>query len=152
MDSRRVRILSVSVISALAVLILFFLPRIPQPLTYHSFADQRTFLHLHNTLNVLSNVPFLVVGVFGLRSLLRAPARQSTIRFSIPDERWSYILFFLGALLTGFGSGYYHFAPSNNTLVWDRLPMTMAFLSFLAASISERIRLAAGFRLLPALA
>ncbi len=59
-----------------------------------------------------------------------------------------YAVFFLGAVLTCFGSAYYHWAPNDATLVWDRMPMTLAFMSLLAATISERINVKAGQRLL----
>jgi predicted membrane channel-forming protein YqfA (hemolysin III family) len=150
MSRRRIRILIVCTIALLAVMALGFVPRIPQPLSYHSFADQRTIFHIQNGLNVLSNLPFLLVGFLGLRSLWLKPARnpQYAIHLSTSRERWSYLVFFLGVFLVGFGSAYYHFVPSNNSLLWDRLPMTLAFLSLLAAFISERIDLNAGFILL----
>src|SRR5205814_6907281 len=66
--------------------------------------------------------------------------------------RREYAIFFFGALLTAFGSGYYHLAPDNARLVWDRLPMTLAFMALLAAVIADRVSVAAGRRLLlPAL-
>lgn len=63
-------------------------------------------------------------------------------------ERLPYAVFFLGALLTCFGSGYYHWAPSDATLAWDRLPMTLAFMGLLAATIAERINVCVGVRML----
>jgi len=56
--------------------------------------------------------------------------------------------FFAGACATCFGSSYYHWSPRDSTLAWDRLPMTLAFMSLLAATISERISVTAGTRLL----
>src|SRR5262249_47893669 len=41
------------------------------------------------------------------------------------------------------GSAYYHLAPDNTTLVWDRLPMTIGFMGLLTALISERVSLTA---------
>ncbi len=55
---------------------------------------------------------------------------------------------FLGVFLTFLGSGYYHLAPGNERLVWDRLPMTIAFTSFLAAMLAERISVRLGVGLL----
>jgi hypothetical protein len=57
-------------------------------------------------------------------------------------------VFFLGVIATGFGSAYYHWQPNDATLVWDRLPMTLGFMSLLAAVIAERIGARAGLRLL----
>jgi hypothetical protein len=67
------------------------------------------------------------------------------------SERWPYVIFFLGVALVSFGSTYYHLAPDNARLVWDRLPMALAFMSFLAAMVSERVSLRTGLVLLPAL-
>jgi hypothetical protein len=58
------------------------------------------------------------------------------------------VLLFLGAALTCFGSGYYHLAPDDNRLMWDRLPMTLVCMSFFAATIMERINRKAGLWLL----
>jgi hypothetical protein len=60
-------------------------------------------------------------------------------------------VFFLGVTLTSLGSAYYHLVPNNSTLVWDRLPMTLAFLSFLSATVAERISVRSGFVFLPPL-
>ena len=68
--------------------------------------------------------------------------------FIEPREKITYVVFFLGACFTCFGSGYYHWAPKDVTLAWDRLPMTLAFMSLLAATISERVSVTAGTRLL----
>jgi hypothetical protein len=59
--------------------------------------------------------------------------------------------FYSWALLTAFGSGYYHLAPDNGRLVWDRVPMTLAFMGLVSAMISERVSVAAGLYLLPLL-
>jgi len=53
-------------------------------------------------------------------------------------QRWMWTTFFAGVTLVGFGSAYYHLNPCDATLVWDRLPMTIAFMSFFAALIAER--------------
>ena len=58
---------------------------------------------------------------------------------------------FLAAILLGFGSGYYHLAPDNSRLVWDRAAMSLALMSWLAAILCERVSLTAGLRLLPLL-
>lgn len=41
---------------------------------------------------------------------------------------------FAGVLLTSAGSTWYHLAPTNDSLVWDRLPMTLGFMGLFAAS------------------
>ena len=67
-------------------------------------------------------------------------------------ERLPYLVFFLGALLTCAGSAYYHLAPDNPRLVWDRLPMTLGFAGLVAAAATERASLELGLKsLLPLL-
>jgi hypothetical protein len=123
-------------------------PRIPQPQSYHDFADQRAWLGIPNFGDVASNLLFAVSGVWGLIFLLGKRAQE---HFVDPRERWAYVFVFLGLLLTAFGSAYYHLAPNNARLVWDRLPMTLAFMGLVSAMISERVSVPAGFYLLPLL-
>jgi hypothetical protein len=96
-------------------------------------ADRRTIAGIPNFFDVTSNVAFLVVGLAGLAVL----AGRS--RFETRWEFWPYATLFIGTTLTAFGSAYYHLAPDNERLVWDRLPMTMAFMGLLTAMIAERI-------------
>lgn len=125
----------------------FAQPPLAQWREYHAMADVRPFLGVPNALNVLSNIPFAIVGVVGLVRLFR---RRPEGRLSFHDawERWPYAAFFAGVTLTSIGSAYYHLAPDNFRLVWDRLPMTVAFMGLLAALISERIGVGMGRRLL----
>jgi hypothetical protein len=129
----------------LAVLLL---PPFKQPQAYHQFADQRTWFGIPNFLNVISNVGFLLVGLVGLGFLWNNTSANASRSFVEPSERIPYAAFFLASIFTCFGSAYYHWRPSDSPLVWDRLPMTMAFMSLLAATIAERIDLRAGLRLL----
>lgn len=117
---------------------------IPQDPGYHRFADGRALLGVPNALDVLSNAPFALVGVLGLASALRGRGAV----FVEPEERRSYAVFFLGVAFTGAGSAWYHLAPDNARLVWDRLPMTLAFMALLAAVIAERVEVRLGRRLL----
>src|SRR5258708_1963065 len=105
--------------------------RFPQDSRYHNFADQRHLLGIPNFWNVISNAPFLVVGVLGLWALLFG--RPTGI---LPELKAGYVAFFLGTALVAFGSSYYHLRPDNETLFWDRLPMTIAFMSFFAVVIA----------------
>ena len=52
--------------------------------------------------------------------------------------------------LVAIGSGWYHHAPSNATLVWDRLPMTVAFMALFAAVLMDRVSTAFGRALIDA--
>ncbi|WP_133500208.1 ceramidase domain-containing protein [Cognatilysobacter terrigena] len=103
---------------------------IPQDPGYHHFADTRTIAGIPNAWNVLSNLPFLVVGLYGL---MRLP------RLSVERTRAGYIALCIGIAAVAFGSGAYHWAPSNATLVGDRLPMTVAFMAFFALLLDERV-------------
>jgi hypothetical protein len=123
---------------------LALIPPIPQDQAYHSFADQRGFFGMPNFLNVISNAPFLLTGVAGLVYVFGTGSRS----FLDPGERWAYVILFVGVALTCFGSGYYHAAPADQRLVWDRLPMTLGFMSFFSATISERINTRLGQLLL----
>jgi len=113
----------------LAVLLIFVGP-IPQDPTYHNFADRRSWLDVANVLNVASNVPFLLVGLAGLLLYKRAEKRAA---------RLSWAVFFCGTALVAAGSAYYHGCPTNKTLVWDRLPMTLAFMGLLSALLTEYV-------------
>jgi hypothetical protein len=119
------------------------LPAVPQPLAYHDFADHRQLLGVGNFLDVASNVGFLLVGIAGLVVVMRPRTC-----FEHGRERWPYAVFFVGMLLTALGSGYYHLAPDNERLFWDRLPMTIAFMALVAAQVVDRINVRAGLVLL----
>jgi hypothetical protein len=110
-------------------------PPIHQPLAYHHFADARTLLGVPNFWNVLSNLPFVLVGLAGLAWTVRhlhAIERQL---------RPAWLLLFAGVALVGLGSGWYHLDPDNSSLVWDRLPMTLAFMAFFAIILGEHVEL-----------
>ena len=118
-----------------------------QPVSYHDFADKRAWLGIPNFLNVVSNLPFAIIGVWGM---VLVTGNDSSGRVFIDlRERWPYFGIFFGLFLTAFGSAWYHLAPGNDTLLWDRLPMTIMFGSFVAAVIGERIHVKAGVALLP---
>lgn len=127
------------------------LPRIPQSQSYHSFADHRSFLGIPNFGNVVSNLPFAVIGLLGIAFLLRSGSNPTCGHFLDSCERWPYMVAFVGLLLTAFGSSYYHLDPNNARLVWDRLPMTIVFMSMVSAMIAERVQLRLGLLLLPLL-
>ena len=151
--SRRIRLGMIVVVFVVAVVGTMSLPPIPQSQDYHNFADRRALLGIPNFLNVISNAAFLLVGALGLVLLSRQRRSKPVGAFLERGEPWPYAVLFLGIALTGIGSGYYHLAPNNARLVWDRLPMTIAFTAILSALIAERISLKAGlFALLPLVA
>jgi len=132
---------SIVVVAAFgAVAAVFAGPPVPQPLAYHTMADQRSWLGIPNALNVLSNLPFAVVGVLGLAAIFGSDVDRR-VPFCDSWERWPYAALFTGVALTTVGSSYYHLAPDNARLVWDRLPMTLGFMGLLTAVLAERVSL-----------
>jgi hypothetical protein len=127
---RRRELALVAVILASLAAVLIAVPPIAQAPRYHAFADTRTLFSVPNFGNVASNLPFLLVGIAGLGLCLSRPTEGAT-------RAWS--AFFAGTALVAFGSGYYHWAPDSAGLLWDRLPMTIAFMGLLTALISEHI-------------
>ena len=143
----------------------FLFPPVPQSQAYHNLADKRALAGIPNFLNVASNVLFLFVGVLGIRFVLHgsrgteARALPTVIPSTEesgsggsglidPREHWPYWAFFLGVAMTTFGSAYYHLDPRDGTLLWDRIPMAISFTALVAATVSERISVAAGLWLL----
>jgi hypothetical protein len=108
----------------------FLFEAIPQDPAYHEFADRRTLFGIPNFWNVFSNLPFVLAGAFGLSKLSRLGS---------VSLRSAYAVFCIGAIFVGFGSAYYHYAPSTQTLVWDRLPMTVAFMALFSMIVRDRI-------------
>ena len=95
--------------------------RIAQPLHYNEFADGSAVFGIHHAADVLSNAGFALVAIWGWLTL--RPRRSSNqLRAGWPGYR----LFLIGLLLTAFGSAFYHLAPDNARLIWDRLPIALA--------------------------
>ncbi len=103
---------------------------IAQDPAYHLFADQRMLLGIPHFWNVVSNLPFLIVGTLGLR----LAARDSS-----NPLRAAWLTVFTGVGLTGLGSTWYHLNPSNASLFWDRLAMTIGFMGLVAVVLGEYI-------------
>jgi hypothetical protein len=130
-------------VTAAGILVMAHHERIPQDPRYHDFADRRRVLGVPNFWNVISNAPFLLVGLAGVRVL----NRDAVTMASQPAQ----YVFFLALIGVSLGSAWYHLSPANGRLTWDRLPMALAFMAFLAMVISERIDEQLGRVLLPAL-
>ena len=122
----------VALICIVATIVVAMLKPIPQPLSYHDFADARRLLGVPNAFDVLSNLPFVAAGLLGLVFTLHTESRLER------PQQWAYGMLFAGLLLTGLGSGYYHLAPDNQRLVADRLPMTVAMAGFITALLCDR--------------
>lgn len=109
---------------------------IPQNPAYHLFADVRSLFGIPNFNNVVSNAGFAIVGVIGVFVIFGA--KQKSL-FRQRQDAWPYLTFFTGVALISIGSSYYHLEPSNERLLWDRLPMSVAFMAFCSAVIADRI-------------
>jgi hypothetical protein len=126
---RRVAWLAAIVLVPLLYLLVLQAP-ILQDKSYHAFADVRTCIGIRNFGNVASNLLFLLVGVSGWAWCYRH------LRMG---ARHSWMVFFAGVALVFFGSSYYHTAPTHDSLMWDRLPMTLAFMGLFSALLSEHL-------------
>jgi len=142
---RQIRIGIVVCCSLLCVAVAMLAPRMALTQGYHVFADQRTILGVPNFFDVISNIPFILVGALGVYWLITGASRRS---FVLRIERVPYFAFFAGVALTGIGSYRYHLYPSNARLMFDLLPMTCCFMSMVAIVIIERISIEWGFALL----
>jgi hypothetical protein len=125
-NARRTSAFAAALMVPLAVLLFF--PPIAQDPHYHAFADTRSLLGVPHFLNVASNAAFFAVGVVGIALC----ARMKELGARLP---WT--VFFAAVALAAFGSGYYHQNPSDETLAWDRLPMTIAFAALFTALVAE---------------
>ena len=112
----------------------------PQDPEYHLFADNRAFFSIPNFNDVTSNLGFAMAGIVGL--LLVVWARHTI--FGCPSDTRPYAIFFVAITLVSIGSAYYHWAPSNERLFWDRLPMAAAFMAISSAVVADRIDSRAG--------
>lgn len=108
---------------------------IPQPQTYHDFADSRAFWGIENFNDVISNLPFGVVGVWGLWTVF---SLRKVGAIGRKGDAWPYIVLFASVVLVTAGSSYYHLAPDNARLFWDRLPITVGFMALFAAFVTDR--------------
>jgi len=138
--NKKYRIVALCVLTIVAIASVMMLRPIPQAVIYHNFADRRSFFGIPNFLNVTSNFPFVIIGMIGLHLIKKSTASRKV--------NIIYFFMFIGVLLTGIGSAYYHNNPNNDTLVFDRLPLTLVFMSLLSATLAEKIDLKMGFAML----
>jgi hypothetical protein len=141
----RARATFVVAVSLISFFCLWLVPPVPLGPRYHIFADNRTQLGIPNCLDVLSNIPFMLVGLWGILWLL---GRSSAAAFQTRLEKGVYLIFFLGVAFTGVGSFWYHLNPNNQRLPFDLLPMTFAFMAILTSIAIERIGVRFGRTLL----
>jgi hypothetical protein len=98
-----------------------------QPVGYHDFADQQMRFGVPHFADVVSNLGFALVALWGWKKL--APAREHA---AVRSGWAGYRLFLIGLFLTALGSSWFHLAPDNARLVWDRLPIALACGGLLA--------------------
>ncbi|MDH4427512.1 MAG: hypothetical protein QE495_13750 [Acidovorax sp.] len=125
---------------ALALLALACLgPVLPASLHQHDFADGRTLWGIPCAMDVLSNLPFAIAGLWGLLALRRV--RPGALDVA---SRGCAQLFFGGLIATAAGSAVYHWAPGDAGLVWDRLGMVLPFAGLLGLAAAGRVSQRAG--------
>jgi hypothetical protein len=129
---KRLKILFAIIV--VAIIAMFNVEPIAQDPAYHNFADQRRILGMANFFNVLSNLPFVIIGIIGIRLVALHKASGG-----LAELQAMYLTFFIGTVLIGLGSAYYHYRPDNHTLLWDRLPMTIAFMALFSAIVGEYV-------------
>ena len=117
-------------ITVLSLVAIFSLAPLPQDQSYHQFAGEKELFGLVNFWNVISNIPFLLIGLAGIGLCARACEFEA---------RLSWLVFFIAVTLVAFGSIWYHLHPDDMTLVWDRLPMAVGFMALFVALLSEYV-------------
>jgi hypothetical protein len=129
----------VASVAAAAIVAALLLDPLPQDAAYHRFADRRALFGVPNFWNVATNLPFLFVGLLGLVKFRR---------LANPALAFHYSFLSTAVAAVALGSAHYHLQPSNGTLVWDRLPMTVAFMTLFSAVIADRVSWRVGMALL----
>ena len=120
--------LALVLLAPLAVLL--SLDPVAQSAAYHDFADRRLLLGIPNFADVASSLPYLAIGLWGA---------AGSARWVAGEARRSWRILFVAVALVAPGSAYYHLDPGNDTLLWDRLPMGVAFMGLFVALLAERV-------------
>jgi hypothetical protein len=127
-------VLAVVVLFGIGAVLELLFP-LAQDSAYNQFADTRCTLGLPNAANVLSNLPILLVGLYGLAWALLSGRSSHRLSRGVT-------VFAVGLMLAALGSAGYHLHPTNATLGWDRLPLAVAVggavLVFGTAATSRR--------------
>ena len=137
------RIILLLLSSLITGLVIILVPHVSQDPAYHNFADQRYISGIPHFWNVVTNIPFIFLGITGFFKI-----QKQELPGILPDLFRAYLAFFMGLVLTGLGSGYYHLDPSNSTLVGDRMAITISFMSFFVLIFGESISTKTASRLL----
>jgi hypothetical protein len=121
----------VGVALALFAIVRFHFGPLPQDPAYHVFADTRAWGPIQRAGDVLTNAAILAAGLAGVALWRRVHIA--------PEERSVYALFVFAMLATAIGSAWYHAAPTDARLVWDRLPMTLVLAALFALVLADRV-------------
>jgi len=133
-------------ITMCALIATLLAPRFPQDPAYHLFADQTSWRGIPNALNVLTNLIFAWVGIEGLYRLLIQKRLQ--IQAQLYPAGFTFFTALTGVAVS---SIYYHWSPDNLSLAWDRLAITLGFMSFITILLAERVSLRVAGKLFPLL-
>ncbi|MCO7224252.1 ceramidase domain-containing protein [Pleionea sp. CnH1-48] len=129
---QKIGLFLLSLVSLMALALFVVSEPIAQDTAYHHFADSTQYFSIQNALNVLSNLPFIVIGASFVKLLLRRKMSGQPV-----NNHHAFLWLFIGCFFVGLGSAYYHYNPNNMTLVWDRLPMAIAFMSLFVIALSD---------------
>ena len=143
------QLLIFGILSVCVVVISIIIPPIPQSIEYHQFIDKRVYFGVPNFFNVFSNIVLLISGLAGLIFLLTPRELLIHKTFIELSERWPYFILFLSIIMASLASTYYHLAPDNTRLVWDRIPIAIGMMTLLSIVLIERVSKNIGFVLLP---
>ena len=135
---RYYKIIVLLAVFAITAVALAFADPIAQDLAYHRFSDCREMFGIPHFMDVLSNLPFVIIGLMGFKLVGKAYRKHSMAYFIIT------FTLFVGVLFTGLGSAFYHYAPNNFSLIFDRLPMTLVFNALFATVIYDYVDRRAG--------
>jgi len=123
-----------TLLSLLIVIAMVWHGPIPQLAHYHDFADQSHWLCIPHSVDVLSNLGFVLVAAIGFYYV--ALSSQQMLR---ANSFSAYCVFIVSLLLTAAGSWFYHLAPDDTRLFWDRLPIALACASLMCAVRAENV-------------
>lgn len=116
------RVAIITGLAALAIIVVALTTEIERGPGFHEYADTRTWLGIPHAGDVLSNLAFLIVAVYGARHAY------------VPMGR----LVCAGVAAIGLGSAIYHVAPSDLTLAFDWAPIALTLGMLSAAVIEDR--------------
>ncbi len=94
---------------------------------FYNFADQNSLIGIPHFHNVISNLMFTLFSGYGLYLYF-----SNSQEYSI-----SWLVFLIGVFFVAPGSAYFHWNPNDQTLVWDRLPMTVGFMGLMSAAMVD---------------